>query len=227
MSARVAFIHTVGFLVDVFRREMRERLPEVDGYHILNEGLLQDLLRGAPKAQVYRRVVEQAQIAADSGAGLIVVTCSSTSPGVDIARQVIDVPILKIDDPMAAEAVRLGERIGVLCTATSTVEPSTNLLQSHAAQARKAVQLVPQVCPQAYTALHAGDRERHDALVLEAARTLARDVDVLVLAQASLAHLRETIAGSTACPVLASPPLLMRELVARLGDPTTDRSATQ
>lgn len=217
MSVRVAFIHTVGFLVDEFRRQMRERLPHVDGYHILNEGLLQDLLRGAPKAQVYRRVVEQAQIAADSGAGLIVVTCSSTSPGVDIARQLLQVPILKIDDPMAAEAVRLGTRIGVLCTASSTVEPSSALLQSHAGEARKAVQLVSHVCPEAYTALHAGDRERHDALVREAAARLAREVDVLVLAQASLAHLREPLAGQLACPVLASPPLLMRELVTRLG----------
>jgi Asp/Glu/hydantoin racemase len=216
MSTRVAFIHTVGFLVDEFRRQMRELLPEVDAYHILNEGLLQDLLRGVAKAQVYRRVVEQAQIAADSGAGLIVVTCSSTSPAVDIARQVLAVPLLKIDDPMAAEAVRLGTRIGVLCTASSTVEPSTMLLQSHAAQARKAVQLVPHVCPEAYTALHAGDRERHDALVREAAVGLSREVDVLVLAQASLAHLREPLGGRLACPVLASPPLLMRELVARL-----------
>lgn len=217
MSQRVAFIHTVAFLVDEFRRQMRELLPHADAYHILNEGLLQDLLRGVPKAQVHRRVVEQAQIAADSGAGLIVVTCSSTSPGVDIARRVIEVPILKIDDPMAAEAVRLGTRIGVLCTATSTVEPSTTLLQSHAGEAGKAVQLVSHVCPEAYTALHAGDRERHDALVREAAGRLSRDVDVLVLAQASLAHLRDALATELACPVLASPPLLMRELVARLG----------
>jgi ABC-type polar amino acid transport system ATPase subunit len=40
-------------------------------------------------------------------------------------------PVLKIDDPMAAEAVRSGVRIGLPCTATITVGPSTALLRSH------------------------------------------------------------------------------------------------
>lgn len=213
---RVAFIHTVGFLVDEFRRRMREQLPAVDAFHILNESLLQDLLRGAPPALVYRRLVQQVQLAADAGADLIVVTCSSTSPGVDVARQVVLQPVLKIDDPMAREAVRCGTRIGLLCTATSTVAPSTALLQSHAREQGRAIELTTSVVAAAYEALHAGDRERHDRLVADAAATLAPQVDALVLAQASLAHLQPRLAASLPCPVLASPGLLMDELRQRL-----------
>jgi Asp/Glu/hydantoin racemase len=219
MPIRLAFIHTVGFLVDDFRKRMREELPAVDAFHILNESLLQDLLRGAPLTQVYRRVTEQIQLAADSGADLVVVTCSSTSPAVDTARRLVVPPVLKIDDPMAAEAVRSGSRIGLLCTAASTVAPSTALLQAHAAEQGRSVTIQPRVEPDAYAALMAGDRARHDALVRTAAIALAREVDVLVLAQASLAHLRDGLAAELACPVLASPPLLMRALteqVARL-----------
>jgi hypothetical protein len=62
----------------------------------------------------------------------------------------------------------------------------------------------------------AGERAAHDAMVHESAVRLARDVDVLVLAQASLAPLRDSLAAELDCPVLSSPPLLMRELTHRL-----------
>lgn len=217
MSARIAFVHTVGFLADEFRALTRAQMPGVDCFHVLNESLLQDLLRGAPQAPVYRRVAEQILLAADAQTDLIVMTCSSTSPAVDIARQMVRQPVLKIDDPMAAEAVRIGKRIGLLCTATSTVAPSSALLRAHAAEQGRPVTIHTQVDAEAYAALLSGDREHHDRLVRQSAERLAAEVDVLVLAQASLAHLREPLASSLARPVLASPSLLMRELVQRLG----------
>jgi Asp/Glu/hydantoin racemase len=209
---RVGFIHTVGFLVDSFRERMRAAHPEVDSFHILNESLLQDLLRGAPKTFIYRRVVAQIVLAAEAGADLIVVTCSSTSPAVNIARQVVQQPILKIDDPMAAEAVRRGPRIGLLCTASSTVGPSSALLEEHAAGQRRAVAITPLVRAEAYDALIAGDRARHDEIVRMAAVALAPTVDVVVLAQASLAHLQAELVTALSVPVLASPPLLMQAI---------------
>ncbi|HEY4065759.1 MAG TPA: aspartate/glutamate racemase family protein [Burkholderiaceae bacterium] len=216
MTTRVAFVHTVGFLAEKFRESMKAEMPSVDCFHTLNESLLQDLLRGAAPAQVYRRVVDQVMLAVDAGASLIVMTCSSTSPAVDIARRLTDVPVLKIDDPMAAEAVRTGTRIGLMCTATSTVAPSSALLRAHAAEQGRTISIHPHIDADAYTALMAGDRALHDKLVGEAAAKLAMDVDVLVLAQASLAHLQESLAAQVQCPVLASPPLLMRELARRL-----------
>jgi len=216
MAARIAFVHTVGFLADEFRKAARAELPGVDSFHILNESLLQDLLRGVEPMAVYRRVLDQLLLAADAGADLIVMTCSSTSPGVDIARQVLKQPILKIDDPMAAQAVQIGSRIGLLCTATSTVAPSTALLRSHAALQGRTVSVQPHVDAQAYQALLAGDRDTHDRLVRASAANLAQEADVLVLAQASLAHLREGLAAELSCPVFASPALLMQELTRRL-----------
>jgi len=215
MAARIAFVHTVGFLADEFRRLMREQMPDADPFHVLNESLLQDLLRGAEPATVHRRVVDQVLLAADAGADIVVMTCSSTSPGVDIARTMSTKPILKIDDPMMAQAVMQGSRVGLLCTATSTVAPSTALLQAHAAIQGREVSVVPTINAQAYQALMAGDRQTHDRLVLESAVALGAQVDVLVLAQASLAHLQAAIRGRVSVPVLASPSLLMEELKRR------------
>jgi Asp/Glu/hydantoin racemase len=220
MTKRIAFVHTVGFLIDDFRARMRAELPTADCFHILNESLLQDLLRGAPQPLVYRRVVDQIVLAAEAQPDLIVVTCSSTSPAVDIARRIVTQPILKIDDPMALEAVRSGLRIGLLCTATSTVEPSSALLRAHAAEQGREVAIKTVLRPDAYQALMAGDRARHDAILYEAAAEISKEVDVLVLAQASLAHLRDTLAAELKYPVLASPPLLMREIARLTNEPT-------
>jgi Asp/Glu/hydantoin racemase len=212
MVERIGFIHTVGFLVDEFRVRMRGELPDVDCFHVLNESLLQDLLRGKPKEAVYRRVVQQVLAAADAGADLIVMTCSSTSPAVDIARQVLNRPILKIDDPMAEAAIAAGRRIGLVCTASSTVEPSTALLRSHAAAKGREIAVVPLLQADAYTALMRGERAEHDRLIRKAVTEAAATVDAVVLAQASLAHLRDELAAVLPIPVLASPALLMQAL---------------
>jgi len=205
---RLAMLHTVGLLVDRFKALLAGAVPDdVDIVHMLDESLLRDLMREGPRPAIARRVVSLATQAADAGAGLIVFTCSSTSPAIDTARQVIGVPILKIDDPMAARAVASGTRIGVVCTTSSTKGPSEALIRAHAAEAGKAIAVDALLVPGAFDALQAGRRDTHDALVTEAARAVAARNDVLVLAQASLAHLAEPLAASLPVPVLSSPPL--------------------
>ena len=189
-------------------------------YHVVKNGYITHFISGkatlcTPLPLVYRRVVDQIVLAAEARPDLIVVTCSSTSPAVDIARRLVPVPILTIADPMMAEAARSGTRIGLLCTASSTVEPSSALLRAHASEQGREVAIRTMLCPEAYQALMAGDRARHDAMLLEAANGIAGEVDVLVLAQASLAHLRDPLAAALGCPVLASPPTLMREVARR------------
>ncbi len=208
MMRRLAVLHTVGLLVERFKTLLVGAVPPaIDIVHLLDESLLRDLMRDGAKPEITRRVVSLATQAADAGAELIVFTCSSTSPAIDVARQLIRVPIMKIDDPMAARAIELGRRIGVVCTTSSTKGPSEALLRDHAAKAGRAIEIEALLVPGAFDALQAGKRDVHDALVSEAALEVARRSDVLVLAQASLAHLAEPLAAKTSVAVLSSPPL--------------------
>lgn len=212
---RIGFVHMSHVLTERFRTAMTNRHSQADCFHILNEGLLQSLRRGVPRSEVYRRVVAQLLLAVDEGADLVVVTSSSISPAVDLARSLTPIPLLKIDDPMAAEAVRLGRRIVVICTNTSTPGPSANLLRQHAAAQGREVIVETIVRPEAFTALFAGDRARHDDILIEAAREALPRADVLVLAQGSLADLQPAL-EKLGKPVLSSPRLLMNELGRRL-----------
>ena len=164
-------------------------------------------------------------LAVDAGAELVVFTCSSTSPLIDTARRCHQVPILKIDDPMAERAVRVGKRIGVLCTTNSTV-PSSELLAHHAARLGQTVAVEAVLVDSAFAALQRGDCAEHDELVQAAAENLAARTDVIVLAQASMAHLTEPLAARLPLPVLASPPILMEALRERLPSPERRRAGS-
>ncbi len=205
---RLAVLHTVGLLVERFKSLLVGAVPpEIDIVHLLDESLLRDLMREGPKPEITRRVVSLAAQAADAGAELIVFTCSSTSPAIDVARQIVRVPILKIDDPMAARAIELGRRIGVVCTTSSTKGPSEALLRDHAAKSGFDIEVEAVLVPGAFDALQSGKRDVHDALVSKTALEVASRNDVLVLAQASLAHLAEPLDAQAPVPVLSSPPL--------------------
>ncbi|RZI78117.1 MAG: Asp/Glu/hydantoin racemase [Variovorax sp.] len=216
MIRRIAFIHTVAMLVERFRPRFQLELPEADCFHMLDESVLQDLMRSGPSPAITRRISGLATLAADAGAQLIVFTCSSTSPAIDLARQLVSVPILKIDDPLYAQACSAPGRIGLICTTSSTVAPSRALFDEHAAASGHAVTAESVLCSPAFDALVAGRRDEHDRLVGEAAAALAGRVDRIVLAQASLAHLAEPLAVALGKPVLASPELMVREVVARV-----------
>jgi Asp/Glu/hydantoin racemase len=220
MIRTIAFIHTA-VLVDRFRPRFQAELPQQRCFHMLDESVLQDLLRDGPSPVITRRIAGLATLAADAGADLIVFTCSSTSPAIDAARQLVPVPIVKIDDAMYAEAARCDGRVGLLCTTRSTVEPSRSLLAGHAAAAAAQVEAECVLVDGAFAALSAGLREEHDALVTASALALAQRCDRLVLAQASLAqaslaHLAEPLAAATGKPVFASPEWMVRDVVARV-----------
>jgi Asp/Glu/hydantoin racemase len=216
MLRRIAFIHTVPMLIDRFRPRFQTELPSTHCFHMLDESVLQDLIQQGPTPGITRRIVTLSQLAADAGAQLIVFTCSSTSPAIDTARQVVGVPILKIDDPLYASVCSSPGRVGLICTTASTVAPSQALLAAHAQNAGREIMAETTLCAAAFDALSKGQRDLHDRLVSEAAAELAARVDRIVLAQASLAHLAQPLAAQLGLPVLASPELLVQDVVARV-----------
>ena len=216
---RLGVIHTVPFLADLFKKLLGERFPGLESFHIIDESLTQEARRyGRLTPNIVRRIALQAVNARDAGAGIIVFTCSTTSPGIDTARQIVDVPILKIDDPMAEKAVSLGTRIGLVCTSSTTREPSENLIRHHAALQGKEVEVSVAVEAEAFEAVLSGDRPRHDAIVREAVTKMAANCDVVVLAQASMAHLAPELDAALAVPVLASPTLCIEALAPLLAE---------
>lgn len=210
---RLALLHTTPPVVNMFDQFMRERFPGLDVFHMLDQSLIQDLLRGGGlNPGIVRRIANHVGSAIDAKADFVLFTCSSTSPAVDVVRKMFDVPIMKIDDPLAAKVVTLGPRIGLLCTAASTAGPSEALIRQHAAEAGENVVVEAVVEGEAFKAVVAGDRAKHDTIVKAAAAKLAERSDVIVLAQATMAHLQPELDATLSVPVLASPELCLAAL---------------
>jgi Asp/Glu/hydantoin racemase len=157
-----------------------------------------------------RRLVNMVESAHDAGADAVMVTCSSIGPGVDAARQVLDFPIFRIDEAMAEKAVTMGTRIGVAATLRTTLEPTLALLQATAERTGKHVELIPRIAEGAFAAVVGGDTERHDRMVSEMLSDLKSEVDVVVLAQASMARVIPNLSAGGA-PILTSPELAVRQ----------------
>ncbi len=213
MAKQIVLLHTVVFLADMFRRLFQEYLPNTNTCHMVDEGIIHELMRAqklTPK--IRRRLAIQVTMANDIGADLILFTCSSTSPMVDTLQKLADIPILKIDEPMAEKAVDLGKKIGVITTAKTTLGPSVDLIESQAIKVGKTIEVQAALETQAFEAKLSGNSIEHDRIITNAVSKLAQKNDVIVLAQASMAHLAAELNLQISCPVLASPEICIEKL---------------
>ena len=214
MPARVAFIHTVAGLVPLFKKLTSELLPEVRPFDIVDETLLSCVRReGRVTTDVAARVMGYVALAEDEGADAVMVTCSSIGPAVDAARSFAARPVMRVDEAMVDSALDAGTVVGALATLESTLDPTGRLIERKAMERGQDVVLRASVVEGAFSALSSGDVSRHDSLVRQGILDLARNVDVIVLAQASMARVLESIEPQElSISVLSSPELAVRRL---------------
>ena len=219
----LALIHTSPTLAPGFAALCSQHIPEAKLFHMVDESLIQETIRaGALQKITIRRLIDQIESAETAGADAVLVTCSSIGPGVALARQIFDIPIVRIDDALAEEAVRRAHTIGVLATLRTTLDPTTAQLRDKAAEAGKTVNLVECLCEEAFPAVIAGDTETHDRILREALMNDLNGVDLIVLAQASMARVVATMPpGALRAPVLSSPELAVLRARQMLALPKT------
>jgi hypothetical protein len=217
-NKRLGLLHTSATLVPVFDTLVKAKLTNVDVFNLVDDSLIKDVIaHGQLRPQTARRVTQLVAAAEDAGADYIMVTCSSIGRAVETAATLATVPVLRVDRPMAERAVATGAKIGVIATLSTTLEPTADLIARCAAASGAKIQLVSRLCDGAFEALMSGDAGRHDEMVAAALAALADEVDVIALAQASMARVVETLsAADRKVPILASPPLAVDYLATML-----------
>jgi Asp/Glu/hydantoin racemase len=203
---KVAFIHTSPAAIGPLMQFYNESAPELEITNLLDDGLLR-LLAAKDTLTAQGRLSEMIKAATVTyGSELAMITCSSVSK--EMVEQLADdfeQPILKIDYPMARQAVRAGQRIGVAATFPPTIVPTCKLLKDAAAEAGTTIEIIQEISPDAYTALLANDVSTHDELLLAAIERLEKqDVAAIILAQVSMARILPHLNGRVKVPVLSS-----------------------
>lgn len=204
----VAAVHTGAIMIELLKPLFAELLPGVRVINIVDDSIVAEAGRaGKITPGITKRLISYYFAGIDAGADVIFNTCSSVGEVADLGRQMLPVPLVKIDEPMAIKAVESASKIGVIATLPTTLGPTVRLVRTQAARLEKSVSVIEGLAEGAFQALVAGDPAKHDQTILETARRLAGDVDLFVLAQASMARMEAALSEATGKPVLSSPRL--------------------
>lgn len=207
MTRRLAMLHTGPVVIPTLADLARRHLPGIKVVHLLDDTIVADIeaAGGTAPTSVLRRLELLGRAGVEAGAEAVMVTCSSISEATAGMQEALGVPVHRIDEAMADQAVATGRRIGVVATLPTTLRPTCALIAERATLAGVEVELSQVLAREAFELVSAGDGEGHDRVLREVVTDLAADVDVVVLAQASMARAVESL--DVPVPVLSSPEL--------------------
>jgi len=205
MKRQVAFIHTSPAAIPPLADFYREHAPDLEITNLLDDGILRFFAQQNERA-AEARLIELLCAARDAyNSELAMVTCSAVSRNmIKRLADATDLPIVKIDDALALQAVTSATRLGVLVTFPPTQAVIGKLLEDTARDAGVKVELTFKLVPEAYEALLGGRHGLHDEILLAALQELAQQpIDAIVLAQVSMARLLPKL-PQLPVPVLSS-----------------------
>lgn len=206
MKVGLIYTSTTPELIADVEREVKQQLGDgVELYSLQDPSILADVraaghVTTAPAA----RLIGMYMKAAEEGCDAVLNLCSSVGEVADCAQDVaryIGMPIVRVDEEMCREAVRLGKRIGVMATLPTTLEPTKNTVKRVAREMNHEIELVDCLVDGAFGL----DQTQFKARLTEAAATIIDQVDVIVLAQGSMAYAEPAMSEKFGKPVLGSP----------------------
>ena len=203
-APRAVFVHAARPSLDPIMSYYPRHWPELRITNLLDDGVM-GLFASADWDSAHARLLDMIRTGHDVyGAQAALVSCSAVSrQAMDGLRAASPIPVMKIDEPMAAMAVAASRRLGLLVTFPPTLPISEKLIQS--AAGTNPVELVSELVPTAIAALLAGDRVGHDTQLFAAADRLAgQGIGALVLAQVSMGPLVPALQARLGIPVFSS-----------------------
>ena len=200
-APRVALIHALAHSIAPVNAELDRAWPGCVRMNLLDDSLSSDLAasRDGLDDAMTARFIALADYAIGTGVRGILFTCSAFGPCIDaVARRWPDVPVLKPNEAMIADASRIGRRIGLVGSFAPT-------LVSMPAEFPPNVTVLPVLAAGALDALTLGDTHLHDRLVVQAAQQVAaKGCDAVALAQFSLARAAPLVEHAVRVPVLTT-----------------------
>ena len=216
MKAGIVYTSTTPELIAMLNSEVKQVLGDVEIYEQQDPSILAEVREaGFVTAAPAARLVTMYMNAVREGCDAILNVCSSVGEVADAAQTIAEytgIPIVRIDLEMCREAVRraaeAGNRIGVMGTLATTMDPTIRTVERAARSMNRHPEIVPCLVEGAFGL----DQEAFKKRMGESALSIADRVDVIVVAQGSMADCEEYIAELTGRCVLSSPHLGVLDL---------------
>ncbi len=206
MKVGLIYTSTTPELIEMVEQEVKKQLgDDVEMLSLQDPSILAEIrdagyVTTAPAA----RLIGMYMKAAEEGVDAMLNLCSSVGEVADCAQDAanyIGVPIVRVDEEMCREAVRRGSRIGIMATLATTLNPTKNTILRVAREAGKRVELVDCLVDGAFGL----DQEQFRTRLTDAAAGIIDDVDIVVLAQGSMAYAEPHLESVYGKPFLGSP----------------------
>jgi len=220
MKVALVYTSTTPELIELVEKEVGKVLPggtEILSYQdpsILADVRAAGYVTPAPAARLIGMYME----AISAGADAVLNICSSVGEVADSVQDVAKytgIPIVRIDEEMCRDAVRNGEKIVVMATLPTTLEPTKNTIKRVAREMNKHVELIDCLVDGAFGL----DQEQFKTLMTEYAGKVADEADVILFAQGSMAYCEDIIREKYGKMVASSPrygaPALRDALIAK------------
>jgi aspartate/glutamate racemase len=216
MSVRIALIHATPVAMPPVIEAFQRGWPEAETMNLLDDSLSFDLARvGRIDEAMRQRFATLADYASGTGSDGILFTCSAFGEAIEAVARQAQIPVLKPNEAMFAEAMAGGHSVGLLATFQPSIPSMEQEFVQMAATRNKDIRLETVWVPEAMEALASGDPARHDDLIAAAAPRLAH-CDVVMLAQFSMARALPAVRQALPRPVLTSPDSAVAKLKALL-----------
>ncbi len=205
-AKKLGIIHAALITTRAVQKYIDETIPEVEVVHWVDDTIQNTNFACEPgiiPKKNYAKFVQAALSQEEYGVNLILLACSTFNRAAELARPMVNTPMLQIDRPMMDLAVRDGRRIGLLATVPTTVPASERLLRLAAEEAGRPVEVKTRLCTEAFRVLKAGNPEKHNEMLLEEVARLSDEVDAIVMAQVSMTALEPSLTN-TKVPVYNS-----------------------
>lgn len=206
MKVGIVYTSTTPELIEDVNREVRKQIgQEAEIYAQEDPSILEEVRdHGYVTAPPAARLITMYMNAVKEGCDAILNVCSSVgevADSVQDAAKYLGVPIVRIDEEMCREAVRRGDRIGVMATLPTTLNPTCNTVRRVARECGRHVEITECLVDGAFGL----DQDQFRARMSECAGQIADSVDVIVFAQGSMAYCEQYIADKYHKIVLSSP----------------------
>lgn len=202
-QAAVVFFHTSPVHIETFNH-LRDRLaPGLDIAHMVREDLLVAAQKvGGINEAIEFRVTDELLRLSRAGVRLVVCTCSSLG-GVVEAFDAPGMKTMRIDRPMADEAVATGGPVALVAAFKPSIAVTRDLILNSAEAVGAKIEVTSYLVPDCWDAFLRGDDEAYYKQIGAYLSALDASAGVIVLAQASMVPAVD-LAGVLSVPVLSS-----------------------
>ena len=206
MKVGIVYTATTPESVEAINAEIREKLgKQIEIINYQDSTILEEVcMQGYVTSPAAARLVSMFMQAVCDGVDAILSCCSSVGEVVDASQDLArytGIPIVRIDEEMCREAVRLGKRIGILATIPTTLEPTKNTVLRVAREMNRQVMLVDGFMKGAFGI----EQDVFKKIICDKVGEIIEQVDTILLAQGSMAYTEEILVKRFQKPVLSSP----------------------